>query len=189
MANEILLKTGTPQISFADHAGDFAPAAGSSLEQGTPTDVQLSLASVANDAARQSAQVDFGATRAGQYNVLAALELAASGLVAGNTVEFWMAWSPDATAANGNPGGVSGSDAAYAGYSSNLDDSVKQLDRIGTMIVTGQATTTVQIAHVGMFIPLERYGSLVVLDRSGASLHSDDVESHVVFNPITDEIQ
>ena len=54
MANEILQKVGT-QISFADHAGDFSPTAANDLEQGTPTNAQLALASVADDAARQSA--------------------------------------------------------------------------------------------------------------------------------------
>lgn len=189
MANEILLKTGTPQISFADHATDFAPAAANSLEQGTPTDVELDLASVANNAARQSAKFDLGATRSARYNIIAALEFASSGLTNGTIVEFWIGWSPDATAANGNPGGLSGSDAAYAGYSSNLDASVKHLDRVGTMIVTVQATGTVQISQCGMFVPRERYGILVVLQRSGASMHSDDVETHIVFDPITDESQ
>lgn len=188
MANEVLLKTGT-QISFADHAGDFGPAAANDLEQGTPTDVQLALASVANDAARQSAKFDFGATRADRYSCMAALEFAASGLTAGEIVAFYLAPSPDGTAANGNPGGASGSDAAYAGYSSNLDDSLQQLDWIGSFIVTGQATTTIQIATVGVFSPPERYGSLIVVNRSGAALHTDDVEMHVVFNPIVDEIQ
>lgn len=187
MANEVLLKTGT-QLSFADHAGDFSPAAGSSLEQGTPTDVQLSLASVADNAARQSAKFDLGATRAGYYHIIAAIEFAATP-VAGDIVEFYIAWSPDATAANGNPGGVSGSDAAYAGYSSNLDASLKQLDPVGMMVVTAQATTTVQVGLVGGFYPKERYGTLVVVNQAGAAVHSDDVECHVVFDPIVDEIQ
>lgn len=187
MANEVLLKTGD-QFSFADHAGDFSATAANDLEQGTPTDVQLSLASVADDAARQSAKFDLGATRAGYYSVVAAIEFAATP-TAGEIVEFYVAWSPDATAANGNPGGCSGSDAAFTGYSSNLDDSLKQLDLVGVMTTTVQATTTVQIAAVGGFVPKERYGCLVVVNRSGAALHSDDVESHIVFNEVVDEIQ
>lgn len=187
MPNEILLKVGT-QISFADHAGDFSPTAANSLEQGTPTDVQLSLASVADTAARQSAKVDLGATRAALYSVMAAFELAATP-TAGEVIELYWAASPDSTAANGNPGGVSGSDAAYAGYSSNLAASVKQLLFIGSFICTVQVTTTVQIAYVGVFSPPERYGSLIVKNESGAAFHSDDVECHVVFNPIVDEIQ
>ena len=119
MANEILLKQGT-QIVFADHAGDFSPATANDLQQGTPTTVQLATASVADAAARQSAKVDLGATRAATYNVMAAFEMAVSGLTAGLTLELYWAPSSDATAANSNPGGVSGSDSAYSGYSSNL---------------------------------------------------------------------
>ena len=178
-------KVGT-QLSFADHAGDFAPATASSLEQGTPTDVQLSLASVSDDAARQSAKFDLGANRAALYQLQAAIEIAATP-TAGEVIEFYIGWSDDATAANGNPGGLSGSDAAYSGYSSNLDASLLQLDRVGTMVVTAQATGTVQIAtNLGLVVPRARYGTLVVVNRSGAALHSDDVESHVVLTPIVD---
>ena len=187
MPNEVLQKTGT-QISFADHAGDFAPAAANDLEQGTPTNCQLSLASVGDTAARQSAKVDLGATRAVAYHINAAFELAATP-TAGEVIEIYWAPSSDATAANANPGGVSGTDSAYAGYSSNLGDSVKQLERIGTFICTVQATTTVQIAYCGAFAPAERYGTLVIKNESGAAFHSDDVESHIVFTPIIDEIQ
>jgi len=188
MANEVLQKTGT-QIVFADHAGDFSPTAANDLQQGTPTDVEMDMASVANDAARQSVKVDLGATRAAQYSVVAALEFAASGLTAGNVVEFYWAASPDATAANGNPGGVSGSNAAYSGYSSNLDDSLRQLELIGIFVVTGQATTTVQVSDIGRFSPRERYGSLVMVNRSGAAMHTDDVEMHVALTPVVDEVQ
>ena len=188
MPNEILKKVGV-QLSFADHAGDFAPAAGSSLEQGAPTDVQFAFASVANDTAWQSAKFDLGALRAELYDTMAALEFASAGLTAGKIVELYIGWSPDAVAANGNPGGLSGSSAAYTGYSSNLDDSLKQLDELPGFVVTGQATATVQIAHAGLFVPKERYGILVGVNRSGAAMHSDDVEIHVVFNPIISELQ
>lgn len=188
MPNEVLDKVGT-QLSFADHAGDFGPAAGSSLEQGTPTDIQLSMASVANTAARQSAKVDLGTTRAQAYSVMAAFELASSGLTAGNSISLYWAPSPDPTAANGNPGGIAGSDSAYAGYSSNLTASLPQLIHIGDFIVTSQATGTVQIAFVGILFPPERYGTLVVVNNSGAAFHTDDVECHVVFDPIITEIQ
>lgn len=190
MANEVLQKTGT-QIVFADHAGDFSPTAAYDLQQGTPTDVELALASVANDAARQSDKTDLGATRAAKYTCMAAIEFAASGLTAGEIVEFYWAPSPESTgsAGNANPGGVSGSDSAYAGYSANLDASLKQLDYFGSLVVTGQATTDVQVAFVGELVPTERYGTLVLVNRSGAAIHTDDVECHVVLTPVIDEVQ
>ena len=195
MANKILLTEmdGTPkQIVFADHANDFSPTAANDLRlstSGNREDVEMQLASVADTAGRQSDKADLGTDRAMTYQVTAAIEFASSGLTAGEVVEFYWAPSFSSTAATANPGGVSGSNSAYAGYSSNLIDSVKQLDFIGYMSVTGQATTTVQIASIGILAPAERYGTLVVKNESGASLHSDDVEMHVVFDPIVNEIQ
>ncbi len=188
MPSEVLLKVGT-QLSFADHAGDFAPTAANDLEQGTPTNVQFSFASIADNAARMGVKFDFGATRAALYNLGAALEFAAS-VVAGEVGAFYIGWSPDSVAANGNPGGLTGSDAAYDGYSTNLDASLKQLDRIGTFVVTGDATATIQIAtSVGIVVPKERYGILAFVNRSGVAMFSDDVEMHAVLTPIIDEIQ
>lgn len=191
MVNKILITEmdSTPeQICFADHAGDFSPTAANNLQFSTPTTCQLSLASVADGAARQSAQVDLGANRAQAYKVRAAFEMAATPTT-GDVIELYWAPSNSSTAATGNAGGVSGSDAAYAGYSSNLGESVKQLDQIAPFICTVQVTTTVQIAEIGVLIPTERYGSLVVKNESAAAFHSDDVECHVVFDPIVPEIQ
>lgn len=175
-------------ISFADHAGDFSPTAANNLELGTPVDVQLSLASVANNAARQSAKGDLGANRAELYEVWAAFELAPTP-TAGKVIELWWASSPSATAGTANPGGVSGTNAAYSGYSSNLDASIKQLQFIGDFVCTAQAAGTVQVARVGLLRPRHRYGSLVVYNKSGAAFHSDDVECHVVFYPQGVQIQ
>lgn len=191
MPNKILIseQDGTPkQICFADHGGDFGPAAANSLEFGTPTDVQLSLASVGDTAARQSAKVDLGTERAQIYKVRAALEFAATpGL--GDVVELYWAPSSSSSATYGNAAGISGSDAAYTGQASNLAISVKQLDSIGVFVCSAQPTSTVQIAEIGLFQPSERYGSLVVKNESAAAFHSDDVECHVVFDPIVPEVQ
>jgi len=187
LPDQILFVEGT-ELVFADHAGDFSPAAANDLRQGSPTNVQLTLASVANNAARQAAKCDLGANRPPAFDVIAALEFAATP-TAGNVVEFWWAPSPDPTAANANPGGVSGSDSAYAGYSSNLDASIKQLQFIGDFVCTAQATGTIQIARVGLLIPKYRYGTLVIYNKSGAAMHSDDVEWHIVFEPLRPQIQ
>jgi len=191
MANKILIseQDGTPkQICFADHATDFNPAAGTSLEFGTPTDCQIILAALADGAARQSAKVDLGTERAQMYKVRAAFEMAATPS-SGEFIELYWAPSSNATAGNGNPALVTGADAAYAGYSANLAASVLQLDLIGVFICTVQVTGVVQVAEVGIFVPTERYGSLVVKNESGAAFHSDDVECHVVFDPIVPEVQ
>ena len=185
MPNEVLRKVGD-QLCFRDST-DFNPAAANDLTQ-SPTNVQIDCTSLADAAARQSDKIDLGARRAPAYAVMAAFEIAATP-TAGDLIELYWAPSPDATAANGNPGGVSGADAAYAGYSANLAASVKQLQLIGTFVCTAQATGTIQIAFVGVFSPTERYGTLVVKNESAAAFHSDMVETHVVFDPVIDEVQ
>jgi hypothetical protein len=184
---------GTPkQIVFADHAGDFSPTAAKDLRISTDgskeADYEIQLANLADDAARQSAKADLGENRALEYAVRAAFEFAATP-TAGETVELYWAPSHSATAGNGNPANVTGADAAYAGYSANLDASLKQLEFIGPFVATAQATATVQVGEVAVFAPGERYGSLIVVNRSGAAFHSDDVECHVVFDPIIPEQQ
>ena len=196
MATKILVQAmdGTPkQICFADHAADFsAPTAANDLRVTTDgsfeTDVQLDLTGVANAAARQSAKVDLGENRARAYKCKAAFELAATP-TAGLVISLYWAPSHSGTAANGNAAAVSGADAAYTGYNSNIAASVKQLDYIGDFICTAQATGTVQVAEVGVLVPSERYGSLVVFNNSGAAFHSDAAEINIVLDPIVDEVQ
>lgn len=55
--------------------------------------------------------------------------------------------------------------------------------------MTENATTTIQVAEVGMFTPPERYSTLVLVNRSNAAMHSDAVEMHVVLTPVIDEVQ
>ena len=187
MANEILVKVGT-QFSFADHAGDFGPTAANDLEQGTPINVQLITASVADAAARESAKLDFGAVRAKRYSLMGAVEMAATP-VTGDVIELYWCASPDPTAANGNPGYCTGADAAYTGSPATLAEGVAQLIFIGAFVCSADGTAIVQIQQIGVFSPPERYGSLVVKNESGAAFHSDDVETHFVLNPIIDEVQ
>ncbi len=177
LPDNILVQSGTA-IVFADTT-DHAPAANNNL--GTRTH-QIDLTSVADGAARQSDKVDLGATRADVYEVVAALEIAATP-TAGDVVEFWWAPSPNSSAAVANPGAVAGADAAYTGYSSNMSAAIKQLQFIGDFVCTAQATGTVQIARVGSFRPKHRYGTLVVRNESGAALHSDAVEMSVLVSP------
>lgn len=184
LPDSLKLTVGTP-IVLADTT-DHSPATANNL--GTRTD-QIDLTSVANNAARQSAKVDFGANRAPLWNVACAFELAATP-TAGNVINIYLAPSNSATAATANPGGVSGSDSAYSGYSSNLSASLKHLLHIGTFVCTTQATGTVQIdMAAGEFQPPERYGTIVVENKSGAAFHSDMVESSIVLTPIEHQVQ
>jgi hypothetical protein len=146
-------------------------------------DAAITLASVANGAARQSAKLDLGATHGEAYDVKATFEIAATP-TAGNTIDLYWAPSSSATAGSDNPANVSGTDAAYSGYSANLTASLPQLQYIGSFVCTAQATGTVQAAVVGRFIPANRYGSLVVVNNSGAALHSTDTNQAVTLTPV-----
>jgi len=190
MANKILLRAqdGTPpQICFRD-VTDFAPTAANDLRVGTPTLVQFLFESVTNTSYRQSTKVDLGDPRGRQYAVRAALEFATAP-TAGNVVEVWWVPSGSATAGTANAAGASGADSAYTGYSANGDASIRQAIFIGMFICTAQATATVQVAEIGVLTPTERYGSLILCNRSAVTMHSDAVEMHVVFDPIVDEVQ
>lgn len=186
--NDVLIKVGT-QLTFADHATDFVGgAAKTSLEQAGSTDVQLDLTSVADTAGRESAKVDLGAARAARYSVMATMEFAATP-TAGALVELYWAPSPDGTAANGNPMNIDGVDAAAPSGIGTLAELVLVCQLIGKFVCTNDATTAVQTGFVGVFSPAERYGILVVKNESGAAFSSDAVETHIVFNPIIEEIQ
>ena len=143
----------------------------------------ITLASLANAAGRQAVKMDLGATRAEVYEVKATFEIAATP-TAGNTIDLYWAPSASATAATDNPGNVTGADAAYAGYSSNLTATLPQLQFIGSFVCTAQATATVQAAVVGRFSPADRYGSLVVVNNSGAALHSTETNQAITLTPI-----
>jgi hypothetical protein len=187
MANEVLLKTGV-QFLFADHATDFgaAPAtAANSLIIGTPTDVQLDLTGVAaSGGARHSAKADLTTPWAGAWSCDACLEFETAPADNG-VVEFFWAQSPNSTAGTGNPGGVTGSDAAYTDTQGTLG----QFQRIGALSVRNNV---ISIGHVGVFVPVFQYGSLVVVNRASTALRSTATamdETHIVITEIIDEIQ
>lgn len=145
----------------------------------------ITMTSVATDAARQSTKCDFGATRATRYEVFAEVEMAATP-TADKVIELWLNPSSSATAGTDNLGGCSGTDAAYSGYSSNLAVSVKQLLFVGELVVTAQATATVQKGFVGFVTIPQRYASLVVYNKSGAAFHSSATNIVFRFVPIED---
>lgn len=151
-------------------------------------DAAITLTSLANGSGRQSVKLDLGATRAAQYRVKAAFEIAATP-TAGATIDLYWAPSTSGTAGTDNPANVTGADAAYAGYSSNLTASIKQLVYIGSFVCTTQATSTVQAAIVGSFNPQLRYGSLVVVNNSGAALHSSATNMNVTIIPVEDTVE
>lgn len=174
-------KTGTT-IVLADTT-DHSPGASAANNLGTRTD-QIDLTSLASNAARQSTKFDFGATRGLRYTMKAAIEMDVAP-TAGQTVDFYLGFSHSATAGLGNPGNLTGTDGAYSGYSANLADSLRHLTYIGSMPMTVQIATTVQVAMVGEFMAQERYGILVVHNDTDQAFEGDAIEMSVALIPIS----
>ena len=189
MPNEVLVKSGT-QIRFFV-TGSFSPAdAGTNWTSGTPTDVVLTLASLANAAGRQSDKVDLGPTRAKVYECLGCVDFTGETPTAGSLVDYYWLPSTSTTQANGNVAGNSGADAAAPGGalgSITLDEFRQMGIFIGSLKIHDGAV--VQNGYVGSFSPPTRYGQLLVINNSGDAFEADDVEMHQVLNPVVDEIQ
>lgn len=187
MANEVLKKVGT-QLIFADHAADFTGGTAKNSLEVAGTDVQLDLTTLGSAAARESAKFDFGATRAAFFSCMAAIESDATGFTTGQTIDFYLASSPISAAANGNPGQIDGADAAAPSGYGTLAELLLQCLFIGPLVVENTAST-VQVGHVGVFSPPERYGILIVVNNGGQAFLNNANEHHVIFDPIVDEVQ
>lgn len=179
MANEILVKSGTPVV-WAD-VTDYAGAGGTRTHQ-------IDLTSLADAAARQGAKADLGATRAKQYTMTVCVEMAVAPVSKAAIAIYW-ASSPHATAGTLNPGGCSGADAAYTGTAGDsLDDSLIQLLPLGSISLTADATTLLQTYTVTL-IPQHRYGMPIIDNNGGQALVADAVEMFVSLTPIIPEVQ
>jgi hypothetical protein len=168
MANEVLIKSGTAKVWKAS-GGDFA----------------LSLASLANNAAREGVKGDLGATRARRWSVLVEIKMEVAP-TAGNVIEIYWSSSPSSTPGTQNTGGAAGSDQAYK--AGEEDEWKKQLAFIGALVVTADDETTFTQTMEFVFEPTHRYGMPVVVNKSGQAL--DDAFAHAItLTPIPDEIQ
>lgn len=187
--NEVLLKTGATQLLFADHGTDFgaapATAANSLIFGGTPTDVQMDLTGVAaSGGARHSAKGNLGSPWAARWSMDACIEFESAPAL-GGTVEFYWAHSPSSTAATGNVGEVTGSDAAFTDDIGNLG----QMIYVGSLVVHNNV---VNIGHIGILVPLYQYGSLVIVNNASTAFRSTATamdETHIVLTELIDDIQ
>lgn len=171
MANEVLVKTGTP-ITWKAAGGTYA----------------ITLASIAVNAARQGVKGDLGATRAARWAVRVSINMDVAP-TAGDVIEFWWSSSTSAVAATDNAGAASGTDAAWTGSAGGSVDQTKlQLQYIGGLVLTPDADAVVQIAEF-VFFPLQRYGMPILVNKADQILEGDDDSHQIVLVPIVDEIQ
>jgi len=181
MANESDLKYDGTQILLADHATDFgsAPAtAANSLIIGSPTDYQLDLTSLtASGGARESAKIDFGDPRASMYILGACIEFA-SAPNDGDVVDFFLAGSPSATAATGNPANLTGADAAFT----DTTGSLAQMQYVGSLTCRNNVLNI--STQLGVFRPSYRYGILVVVNNADQAIAATMDETHITMTPL-----
>ena len=181
MANEVPIK--------------FAPTAAASRVWAdstfTDTDItrthQISMASVADNAARQGAKADLGTLGGQRYAVVLRPNLNVAP-ASGELIEVYFGQSVSATAGSHNPGGLSGADAAYSGTTSDdVPDSVKQLDGPWTLVVTSDIGLQYQV--LGIFVPTLRYVSPVIYNKSGQALSATVTNPYLGLYPVLPEIQ
>ena len=187
MANEVLLKSGD-QYVFADHVTDFSttPAtAANNLTFASNTQVDFDLTGVAaSGGARASDKMALPNPWGRYWSLDACLEFETAP-TDGGTVHFYWGASPAAAAATGNPGGLTGTDAAVTDTTGILG----QLLQIGSMTVRNNV---INIGHVGVFMPVYLQGILVVVNQASTALRSTATamdETHIVLTEIIDEIQ
>ncbi len=182
--NQILVTPGTVLI-FANST--YSPGANTTL--GTLTD-DIDVVGLTAGQARESVKADLGASHAPAYSVDMTVEFATDPVL-GESIDLYWSESHSASAAVGNMGNVTGADADWAGaVGETLAESLKHMLLIGVFPLAVQNTADgVQIGHVGIFSPVQRYGVLVWHNNSSDVIHSDSVECAVRFTPIIPDIQ
>ncbi len=189
MANEVLQKVGT-QIRFAVAGSLTIVDPATDWVIGTPTEVPLSLASVATTAGRQSDKADLGTRRAASYEVLGSFDFSGETITVPGTIDCYWAPSTHTTPANGNVAGNSGVDGGApdgALGTITLAEFIKQCIFIGSLVLTDDGN--VQCGYIGTLSPTGRYGQLIVVNNCDSSFEDNNEEAHVVLNPIVDEVQ
>jgi hypothetical protein len=140
--------------------------------------------SVTNNNGRQGVKGDLGANRAPIWDVLFTSSVGAAA-TAGNEIELWWGASDSATAGTDNPGGLSGTDATF---NTTPDEYKQQLVFIGSLILSNNAGTGVQKQWFS-FVPPQRYGMPVVVNKSGQTLGSTAADHTVTLIPREEAVE
>ena len=176
---------------FAD-ATDWPAGSSDAVWGDKESDASIDLTGLAAGAARQSSKATLPANMELEYDVWVGIEFEATDAapVSGETVDFYYGLSPSATAGTANPGGLSGTDTAYTGTAGDsLDDSLKQLEHLGSLVVTADEAL-VQIQQIGIVSGFSLPEIMVVVDNNTSSaLESDANEMFIAFIPREVQIQ
>lgn len=185
MANKILVSANATPLVWADTT-DYAGDGGTRTHQ-------IDLTSLGAGAARQGAKADIdnGLVTdrfARRYAVTMRIEFDVAP-ADGDTVDLYWAASLSSTATTANPGGTTGSDAAYSGTAgSTLAESLLQLEFIGSLMCTNDAATVVLQQTFIIELALQ-HGMPVVFNNAGQAFEGDAIEMSITFTPLEDEVQ
>lgn len=107
----------------------------------------------------------------------------------GESTDLYWAPSVSGTAATANPGGVTGSDGAYSGTAgSTLDESLKELQFLGSLVATADGSPVIQQQTFKATLPTQ-YGTLVIDNNTSTTLKDLSQETVIIFTPIEYEVQ
>lgn len=98
----------------------------------------------------------------------------------GLTIDLYLAFSSSATAATDNPGGVTGSDAAYTYTTAG----VSQLVYAGSLVLSNSIGTGLQLAKLRLVAPLDAYVTPVLVNNSGQTLSATGTDTVVTLTPL-----
>ena len=167
MPSQLLLESGTA-LTWAESGGDY----------------DMTIDSLATTAAGQGAKGSLGTPWAPEYSVEFMIDTATAPGI-GETVDLYWAESTSGTAGTSNPGGTSGTDAAYTGIgSATVAESLPQLAYIGSLVCVDEATTNL-ITYFVMSARLQ-WGMPVVVNNTAQTLGTG---SYVKITPIIPEGQ
>lgn len=145
-------------------------------------DYAITLASLANNAARQGVKGDLSAAAGGywarRWAVLVSSAVAVAA-VNGTIIELWWAGSPSPTAGTDNPGGYLGTDAAFT----TPAEYKYQLLFVGQLNLSNNAGTGVQ-KQMMEFYPQFRYGGPVLVNSTGQALSGTAADHEVRLVPV-----
>jgi len=151
---------------------------------------EIDLGGLASGAYRQSAKLDLGANRDELYELMMTIEMETDP-TAGERISVHAGFSDSATAATGNPAGLSGANELYTGYGGGaVADCVQQLDFIGHLrLAVMNDEDSPQVGVVGYFTAPRRYMMIVVGNGSSVAVHATADETALQVRGLTKQVQ
>lgn len=170
MATQDVLKTGDTVLTWKGTGGTYG----------------ISMENRASNAAAQGAKGEIGEKHADEHTVEFVVESGGTAPAKGGSYELWWAASPHATAGSENPGGCDGTDSTYK--AGEEDEWKVQLDYIGSLIVTNDASTIMRTFFKDVRFRF-RYGMPVFVNKTDQTTETNHDEHYIRITPSKTQIQ